>query len=89
MQNLIEYPWLSDPVDRLSKSEHVTRQTFIEAVAELYNPAQLDVFSRAGRLAQARLQTDRTTGDHTTQVLITARPDPAERLTLRGVARKM
>lgn len=40
-QNLIDYPWLTDPVGRLSKSERLTRQTFIEAVVELYNPAQV------------------------------------------------
>lgn len=55
-QNLIDYPWLSDPVGRLAKSERVTRQTFVEAVMELYNPAQLDVFSRAGLLANDLLQ---------------------------------
>ena len=63
VQNLIEYPWLSDPAGRLSKSEHVTRQTFIEAVAELYNPAQIDVLSRAGILADEQLQAHRATSD--------------------------
>jgi len=57
-QNLIDYPWLSDPAGHLSKSAHVTQRTFIEAVAELYNQAQLDVFSRAGLLAQEQLQAD-------------------------------
>ncbi|MEV6868753.1 MerR family transcriptional regulator [Streptosporangium subroseum] len=51
-QNLIDYPWLSDPVAHLSKSEHVTQQTFIEAVIELYNTAQLDVLHRASILAR-------------------------------------
>ncbi|MEI5583558.1 MULTISPECIES: MerR family transcriptional regulator [unclassified Agromyces] len=65
LQHLIEYPWLSDPVGRLSKSEHVTRQTFIEAVAELYNPAQIDVLARAGILAEEQLQARRaTSADH-------------------------
>lgn len=65
LQHLIEYPWLSDPVGRLSKSEHVTRQTFIEAVAELYNPAQIDVLARAGILAEEQMQARRTTSaDH-------------------------
>lgn len=59
LQHLIAYPWLSDPVDRLSKSEHVSRKTFIEAVAELYNPAQIDVLSRAGILADRQLQARR------------------------------
>lgn len=63
VQNLIEYPWLSDPAGRLSKSEHVTRQTFIEAVAELYNPAQIDVLARAGILADEQVQARRATTD--------------------------
>ena len=46
-RNLFDYPWLSDPAAHLSKSEHVTRQTMIEAMVELYNPAQLDVLARA------------------------------------------
>lgn len=63
-QNLIDYPWLSDPARHLSKSKQVTQQTFIEAMVELYNSAQLDVFSRAGLLAQEHLQTTRATSDH-------------------------
>ncbi|CAM3663730.1 helix-turn-helix domain-containing protein [Isoptericola cucumis] len=47
-QNILDYPWLSDPASHLSKSERVTQSTFVEAVTELYNPAQLDVFARAG-----------------------------------------
>ncbi|GGL06817.1 transcriptional regulator, MerR family protein [Sphaerisporangium melleum] len=56
-QNLLDYPWLSDPVPHLSKSEHVTQQTFVDAVVELYNPAQLEVLVRASVLAneQARV----------------------------------
>ena len=74
VQHLIEYPWLSDPEDRLSKSEHVTRQTFIEAVAELYNPAQIDVLSRAGILADEQLQARRATSDDPERP---SRPDAA------------
>ncbi len=55
-QNLVDYPWLMDPAAHLSKSERVTKQTFFEAVAELYNPAQLDVFARAGVIAQELLK---------------------------------
>lgn len=51
-RNLVEYPWLSDPAGHLSKSERVTQQTFIEAIVELYNPAQIDVLARAGILAR-------------------------------------
>ncbi|EXG82219.1 MerR family transcriptional regulator [Cryptosporangium arvum] len=58
-QHLIDYPWLSDPAAHLSKSEHVTRDTFINAVVSLYNTAQLDVMGRASvratELLRARL----------------------------------
>jgi len=62
-QNLADYPWLMDPAGRLSKSERVTQQTFFEAVAELYNPAQLDVFARAGLIAHELLRAHGSTSD--------------------------
>ncbi|MFC4565155.1 MerR family transcriptional regulator [Nocardiopsis mangrovi] len=55
-RNLVDYPWLSDPAARFTKSEHATRQTIIEALIELYNPAQIDVLRRAGVLAHERLR---------------------------------
>lgn len=64
-QNLIEYPWLSDPTEHLSKSARVTRQVFIEALQELYNSAQLDVFTRAAMLAQDALQRSRGAEENT------------------------
>lgn len=45
--NLTAYPWLVNPSAHLSRSEAVARQTITSAVAELYNPAQLDVLVRA------------------------------------------
>ncbi|MBL7260097.1 MerR family transcriptional regulator [Paractinoplanes lichenicola] len=54
-RHLAAYPWLSDPAGRLVKSESVTRQTFVDAVVELYNAAQLDVLVRAGKLARQQL----------------------------------
>ncbi|GAB2479767.1 MerR family transcriptional regulator [Promicromonospora xylanilytica] len=54
-QNFIDYPWLTDPAAHLSKNVLVTAETFAEAVAELYNPAQLDVLSRANALAREQL----------------------------------
>lgn len=48
---LAEYPWLLDQSKHLSKSESVARRTLLEAVAELYNPAQLDVLDRASQIA--------------------------------------
>ncbi|GIE35751.1 transcriptional regulator, MerR family protein [Actinoplanes italicus] len=58
-RHLIDYPWLNDPAQHLSKGRHVTRQTFVDAVVASYNPAQLDVLSRAGALAQQRLSRSR------------------------------
>ncbi|GIF63887.1 transcriptional regulator, MerR family protein [Asanoa ishikariensis] len=55
-RNLMEYPWLNDPAGRLSQSEQVTQHTFVEAVIELYNPAQRDVLARASVLAQEQLR---------------------------------
>ncbi|GAA3608152.1 MerR family transcriptional regulator [Agrococcus terreus] len=54
-QHLVDYPWLNDPTSRLSKSEGVTQATFVEAVVELYNEAQLEVLGRASVLARALL----------------------------------
>lgn len=55
-QNYIDYPWLTDPAAHLSKSKLVTGQTFVEAMVELYNPAQLDVLVRANALAVERMR---------------------------------
>ncbi|MBL0885262.1 helix-turn-helix domain-containing protein [Myceligenerans indicum] len=54
-QKLIDYPWLADPAAHLSKSRLVTAQTFAQAMADLYNPAQLDVLVRASALAHEQL----------------------------------
>lgn len=56
---LVEYPWLIDPAEHLCASERVTRHTFLEAVVELYNPAQLDVLARAGALATESVPDER------------------------------
>lgn len=53
-QNFMDYPWLRDPASRLSKSGGGTPETFTEALLELYSPAQLDVLSRASKLAIER-----------------------------------
>jgi DNA-binding transcriptional MerR regulator len=62
-QHLTDYPWLSDPAGRLSKSEDVTRQTFLDAVTGLYNAAQLDVLARASVLAREQLRRTREADD--------------------------
>lgn len=55
-QNFVDYPWLSDPAAHLSKSRLVTAQTFVDAMVELYNPAQLDVLVRANAIALERVR---------------------------------
>lgn len=57
-QYLLDYPWLSDPAEHMSKGERLTRETFAEAVVELYNPAQLEVLARASALARHLLETE-------------------------------
>lgn len=62
-RNLIEYPWLNDPATHLSKSGDVTSRTMIEAIHELYNPAQLDVLGRAHEAARELVQTLQDAGE--------------------------
>lgn len=54
-QHLVDFPWLNDPGSRLSHDQRVSQQAFVEAVVELYNPAQLEVLARADALARALL----------------------------------
>ncbi|WP_308800014.1 MerR family transcriptional regulator [Agromyces silvae] len=61
-QHMHDYPWLVDPASHLSKSPEVTARTFIESMVELYNPAQLDVFGRAGLQAHELLRESREPG---------------------------
>jgi DNA-binding transcriptional MerR regulator len=51
-----EYPWLTDPTGRISKSLAVTSRTVAESVAALYNEAQLDVLMRATVIARERAE---------------------------------
>jgi DNA-binding transcriptional MerR regulator len=51
-RHLVDYPWLMNPAEHLTHRAQVARQSFTEALAALYNPAQLDVLTRAGHLAQ-------------------------------------
>jgi DNA-binding transcriptional MerR regulator len=64
-QHLIDYPWLADPANaHLTKGTRVTQDTFVEAVAGLYNEAQLDVMGRVSIIA-TRLAAERgSPGDH-------------------------
>lgn len=58
VSDMKRFPWLRDPSGHLSTSEGVARQTYVEAVVELYNPAQLDVLQRASILAHAELSAE-------------------------------
>jgi hypothetical protein len=64
-RNLTDYPWLNDPGAHLARSAHATRQTFVDAVVELYNTAQIDVLTRASRLAHEQLRRTRAATDDT------------------------
>ncbi|KJQ52709.1 MerR family transcriptional regulator [Microbacterium sp. SA39] len=55
-RHLHDYPWLSDPKAHLTKSPNATRDTFVESVSALYNPAQLDVMGRASVIAHALIE---------------------------------
>lgn len=59
-RRLIDYPWLREPMSRLSKTEQVTSDMIRETIVELYNPAQLDVLRRASVLADAQFLSART-----------------------------
>lgn len=68
-QNFLDYPWLLSPASRLPQQRHVTAHTLADAVAELYNPAQLDVLSRASIAAveQTGRPCDRATSEEKSQ----------------------
>jgi len=53
-RNLVDYPWLNDPAGRVTRGVDAVQETFLEALVELYNPAQLDVLGRASLMAQSR-----------------------------------
>ncbi|WP_229068542.1 MerR family transcriptional regulator [Actinoplanes sp. DH11] len=54
-QNLTDYPWLTEPGAHLVGNEHATVQTFVDAVVAIYNPAQIDVLTRASILARRQV----------------------------------
>lgn len=54
-QSLRDYPWLSDPGDHLPRGERVSQETFVEALQELYNPAQIRVLALASHLATEQI----------------------------------
>ncbi|MBO0907735.1 MerR family transcriptional regulator [Arthrobacter sunyaminii] len=55
-RNMTDYPWLGNPASLQSDDAHFTTKTVGDILAELYNPAQLDVMMRAGVLAAERVQ---------------------------------
>lgn len=70
VQHLVDYPWLMNPVEHLSKGARVTRLTLVEALEVLYNPAQLDVLARAGHLALQQLRADDWTSDEADRLVV-------------------
>lgn len=54
-KSLREIPWLHDPIGRLKKGSDVSAETFVEAMVELYHPAQLDVLYRTNLIANELL----------------------------------
>ncbi len=48
---LAEYPWLSDPGSHAPRGAAFAQGTVVEALRELYNPAQLEVLHRAHLIA--------------------------------------
>ncbi|GAB2572745.1 transcriptional regulator, MerR family protein [Paractinoplanes abujensis] len=55
VQRLVDYPWMRDPVARLSTGKHSNRQTLADAMAVFYNAAQIDVLRRANTIAFRQL----------------------------------
>jgi hypothetical protein len=49
-----DYPWLNDPTTRASKDAATLKHTMVESLRELYNPAQLDVLSRASQIIHGK-----------------------------------
>jgi DNA-binding transcriptional MerR regulator len=59
VRTLRNYPWMdNDAMAHVSKGKSVTRQTFIDALRELHNEAQLDVIHRAKELARRQLRAE-------------------------------
>ncbi|MFJ4223766.1 MerR family transcriptional regulator [Microbacterium sp. NPDC089695] len=50
-RHLRNYPWLRDPVAHLATTPGIAKETFADSVSALFNPAQLDVLTRAGVIA--------------------------------------
>jgi DNA-binding transcriptional MerR regulator len=59
VRTLRDFPWMdNDAMDHVSKGKSVTRQTFVDALRELHNEAQLDVIHRAKELARRQLRAE-------------------------------
>ena len=52
-RSLADFPWLTEQGPHLAQSPALAQEAFVQAVVELYNPAQRDVLMRAGTIAQA------------------------------------
>lgn len=62
-QNFTDYPWLMDPASRLRSKRREVADTVVDAVRNLYTPAQLDVLSRASILAAERVRANEALHD--------------------------
>ncbi len=60
-QQLREYPWLTTPGAQMVGRPDVNGQAITDAMVELYNPAQLEVFLRAGVLARELIENEENT----------------------------
>ena len=47
-----KYPWMSDRGSRALRGAPFAERTITQALGDLYNPAQLDVYARIRRLLQ-------------------------------------
>lgn len=57
VRTLRDFPWMdNDAMAHVSSGKSVTRQTFVDALRELHNEAQVDVIHRAKELARQQLR---------------------------------
>ncbi len=80
VRNLTDYPWLQQPGAHMTSGEHATRETFVEAVTAVYNPAQIDVLTRASLTAIQQVKPpagDGGSGAEAVQQPVVAQPQAA------------
>jgi DNA-binding transcriptional MerR regulator len=60
---IADHPWAWSRLGQLRRRDHLARQTIIEALIELYNPAQQDVLNRASRAGSERSRPNHPAGE--------------------------